>query len=332
MMKEPWIAFEGLGITLENVQRGITIPGGTIPFLENDFTIYWYGVLIALGFLLAVVLGLRSCEKFGISQDDLLTYIIVATPVAAICARLYFVIFKWEDYAGNLAGILDIRNGGLAIYGGVIGIVVTVVVMTRVKKQNVWNLLDFAMPYVLIGQAIGRWGNFFNQEAYGRETNLPWGMSGSNIMSGTVKVHPDFFYESVWCLLVFAFIMFYRKKLWKNTGELMCLYFIGYGIGRTFIEYIRGDDALLIGNQRVSLWLSAIFVLAFGAVFVYLRFLKKGPAVKVCEEAVKELEIRKAEEAEKERLDKEAKLLKKQKKQQAEVQEESNEDNLRDKR
>lgn len=285
-MQEPWIAFEGLGLVFENVQRGITI--------GENFTIYWYGVLIALGFLLAVILALRSCERFGISQDDLLTYIIVAMPAAIVGARLYFVAFKWEEYADNLWSIFDIRNGGLAIYGGVIAAILAVAIATKVKKQSFWNLLDFAMPYVLIGQGIGRWGNFINQEAYGKETTLPWGMSGSGI-EGTV--HPNFFYESMWCLLLFVFIMIYRKKLWKNTGELMCLYFAGYGIERTFMEYIRGNDALLIGNQRVSFWVSIALVVVFGAIFVYLRFLKKGPGVKVADEAAKVLAEKLAQEA-----------------------------------
>lgn len=285
-MQEPWIAFEGLGIVFENVQRGITI--------GENFTIYWYGVLIAFGFLLAVILALRSCEKFGISQDDLLTYIIVAMPAAVVGARLYFVAFKWEEYADNLMSIFDIRSGGLAIYGGVIAAILAVAIATKVKKQSFWNLLDFAMPYVLIGQGIGRWGNFINQEAYGKETTLPWGMSGSAI-EGTV--HPNFFYESIWCLLLFVFIMIYRKKLWKNTGELMCLYFAGYGMERTFMEYIRGEDALLIGNQRVSFWLSIALVVVFGVIFVYLRFLKKGPGHKIADDAAKVLAEKMAQKA-----------------------------------
>lgn len=284
-MQEPWIAFEGLGIVFENVQRGIKI--------SENFTIYWYGVLIAVGFLLAVLLALRSCEKFGISQDDLLTYIIVAMPAAVVGARAYFVAFKWEEYADNLWSVFDIRSGGMAIYGGVIAAIIAAAIVAKIKKHNFWNLLDLAMPYVLIGQGLGRWGNFINQEAYGKETTLPWGMTGSNI-PGTV--HPNFLYESLWCLLLFAFIMLYRKKLWKNTGELMCLYFAGYGIERTFMEYIRGADALLIGNQRISFWVSIALVVVFGGLFIYLRFIKKGPGFKVADEAAKVLAEKKAQE------------------------------------
>ena len=282
-MKEPWIAFEGLGIVLEDVQKGF------------DITIHWYGVLIAIGFLLAVILGLRACKKFGLSQDDVLTYILIAIPAAVVGARLYFVAFKWEVYANNLKEIFNIRNGGLAIYGGIIAALLATAIATKVRKQSFLNLMDFAMPYVLIGQAIGRWGNFINQEAYGKVTTLPWGMTGSGIPEGSV--HPYFFYESMWCLVVFGLIMLYRSKWWKNTGELACLYFAGYGVGRSIFEYIRGDDALLIGNQRVSFWLSIALVLVFGGAFVYLRFIKKGEGVKVGDAAAVLLEQKTKEEA-----------------------------------
>ncbi len=279
-MNEPWIAFEGLGIRIEGIEKGFNI---------GNFTIYWYGILIAAGFLLAIILGLRTCEKFGFSQDDILTYIIVATPVAVIGARLYFVVFKWDYYSEHLSEVFSIRDGGLAIYGAVIGILIAAAITAKIKKQSLVKLFDFGLPYVLIGQAVGRWGNFVNQEAYGRETTLPWGMSGSEIENGTVKVHPDFLYESLWCILVFAFIMLYKRKLRKNDGELMCLYFVGYGIGRAFIESIRGDDALLIGNQRVSMWLSVFLVIGFGALFVYLRFFKKTPKISDSEKNTDEI-------------------------------------------
>ena len=234
--------------------------------------IYWYGILIALGFMLAVIAAFRVCNRHGFSQDDILTYIICCTPVAIVCARLYFVAFKWSDYSSNLWLIFDVRSGGLAIYGAVIGIAISAFIMAKVKKQSLIELFDFALPYVLIGQAVGRWGNFVNQEAYGITTDLPWGMSGSGIVEG--KVHPNFLYESLWCIFVFVLIILYRNKFRKNKGEVMSLYFIGYGIGRAFIESIRGEDTLMFLGQRVSMWLSILLVVGFGAYFVHLRFMK----------------------------------------------------------
>lgn len=266
-MKTPWIMFDGLGITLEGVERGFEIGG---------FSIYWYGILIAAGFLLAVLLGLRVCRQFGFTSDDILTYIIICAPAAIVCARIYFVIFHWETYMQDWTKVFHLRGGGLAIYGGVIGVLIAAFIATRIKKQSLIRLLDFAMPYVLIGQAIGRWGNFFNQEAYGVETTLPWGMSGSGIQNGTVTVHPNFFYEFLWCTLIFFLIVLYKRKARKNFGELMCLYFIGYGIGRAVIESIRGEDTLMWGSLRVSMWLSILFVVFFSACFLYLRFIKPG--------------------------------------------------------
>ena len=262
---ENWISFDGLGIELSGISKYFTI---------FNVKIYWYGVLIAIGFLLAVILALRACKNFGFTKDDLLTYIIVGTPVAIIFARLYYVVFNWDKYSSNLFGIFEIREGGLAIYGGVIGIIAVALIMTRVKKQSVIKLFDLVLPYVLIGQAIGRWGNFINQEAYGRQTSLPWRMSGNDIMGGRVSVHPTFLYESLWCLLIFALIMIYSKKLRKNDGELMCLYLAGYGFGRIFIENLRTDSLYAFG-LKVSLWLSVLLVLGFGTWFVYLRFFKK---------------------------------------------------------
>jgi len=270
VLTTPWIAFEGLDIRLEGISRGFELFG---------FTIHWYGVIIALGFSLALILGLRACKKYGFSQDDILAYVIVGAPTALIFARLYFVAFQWQYYSDDLMRIFNFRGGGLAIYGAVIGIGLVAFIMTKIKKQNVLDLLDLALPYVLLGQAIGRWGNFINQEAYGIETSLPWGMSGSDIGAGiyrgNIAVHPNFLYESLWCFLMFALILVYRNKVKHKRGEIMCLYFVGYGVGRAVIESIRGGDTLLFLGQRVSMWLSILLVLGFGAYFVYLRFFKK---------------------------------------------------------
>jgi len=268
-----WIEFPGLGIRIENINPSIEIFG---------IQIYWYGIIISVGFLLGIILGLRACRNLGFSQDDIITYILAATPAALVGARLYYVIFTWNEFQYDFWKIINTRDGGLAIYGGIIGAVIAVAIMARIKKHNILRLLDFAMPYIALGQAIGRWGNFVNQEAYGRETNLPWRMTGSNI-SGAV--HPNFLYESLICFSIFAFLLYYRKKLRKYHGQVLFLYMITYGIGRSVIEYIRGDDALVIGNTniRVSLVLSLILVVAG---ILAMIFIKKIPGTHMDMEAL----------------------------------------------
>lgn len=276
-----WIEFPGLGLKFEHVNPVVEIGG---------FQIYWYGILISIGFLAAIILALKACRSMGLSQDDLITYILVATPAAIVGARLYFVIFKWDQYKNNLLEIFNTRNGGLAIYGGIIGAVIAVAILAKIKKHNMLRLLDLAMPYIALGQAVGRWGNFVNQEAYGRVTNLPWRMTGGRIPEGAV--HPSFFYESVLCFAIFGFLLFYRKRFKKYHGEVLFLYMILYGTGRSVIEYIRGDDALLIGSTsiRVSLVISLVLVVA---AVVSLIFIKKIPAAQIDKEKLA-LEIREA--------------------------------------
>ena len=280
-MEAPWIAFEGLGIKFEKVAKSFFIFGAEI---------HWYGVLIAFGLVLAMILALRKCKKYGFTQDDILNYMIVCSPVAIIFARLYYVVFEWEKFASRPIEILYVWNGGLAIYGAIIGIVISAFIASKVMKHDLIKLFDFALPYVLIGQSIGRWGNFVNQEAYGVETSLPWKMTGSDIFGGTVGVHPNFLYESLWCILLFAFIMVYRSKWRKNKGELTCLYFMGYGLERAFMENVRGEDSLLFMGQKVSLWLSVVLVLVFGGIFIYLRFFKKPVKNEVAEDDTEEQE------------------------------------------
>ena len=259
------ISFPGLGIEI-NPSDGFSI---------GNFTIKWYGVIIAVGVLLASVYILRRVKQFGLNEDDILNMLLVGLPSAIVCARLYYVVFEWDQFFGP--GIpwykfLDIRSGGLAIYGGVIGAVIALLVYTRVKKQPVLPYLDVMGLGLLIGQAVGRWGNFFNREAHGSVTDcfLRMGL----IENGTLQYfHPTFLYESVWNIVGFVILHFASKKR-KYDGQIFLGYIAWYGLGRAFIEGLR-TDSLYIGPLRVSQWLAGISCLAAVAILIYQRFFVK---------------------------------------------------------
>ncbi|QNU65723.1 prolipoprotein diacylglyceryl transferase [Ruminiclostridium herbifermentans] len=250
-------------------------------------SIYWYGIIIALAMCVCVIWAIKDSKKFDLVPDTVIDLMLFAAPISIIFARLYYVIFRWEDYSSNLLEIFNIRNGGLAIYGGIIGAVITAYFVARYKKIPTFKFFDFAIPYVPLGQAIGRWGNFFNQEAFGTNTSLPWGMKSSvtkaylqNNMDAIqqlhgitvnpdLPVHPTFLYESILDLAIFVFLMWMRRKK-KFDGEVFCFYFITYSLGRAFIEGLR-TDSLMLGNMRVSQFLSVVLVIAFGIYIVYKR-------------------------------------------------------------
>lgn len=278
------IEFPGLGLKFEISRVAFNIPVKI--FSESGIPIYWYGVIIAAGFMLAVLLALKDSRKFGFEQEHIIDQILFAAPVAIICARLYYVIFNFGLYRDNLLNVFNTREGGLAIIGGIIGALATAYVYCRIKKINVLNLFDFVMPYFAIAQAIGRWGNFVNQEAFGTNTTLPWGMTGDGIrkylederiylgvrniyVNPAQPVHPTFLYESLWNVGVFLFLIWYRKRK-KTAGEVFYLYMVLYGLGRAWIEALR-TDSLYIGGLRVSQVLSVVFVLFFGAIFFMQR-------------------------------------------------------------
>lgn len=266
--------------------KGLRIPINDTAFTIGSFEIKWYGIIICAAFIICVLLGLRSCEKHGIKQDDLLDYVLFAIPSALIGARLYYVIFNFDNYRDDLMSVFDYWKGGLAVYGGVIAALLAVFFVSLYKKQSFINVAGFGATYIILGQAIGRWGNFFNQEAFGGPTTLPWGMTGNEINAFVLEqvnqgtkgytlgtlVHPTFLYESLWCLIAFIFILIYRKKWAKTNGECLCLYMILYGIERVFVEGLR-TDSLYIGhtNVRVSQLLSGILVIAGIALFIDIR-------------------------------------------------------------
>ena len=237
-------------------------------FNIGNFSIYMYGVVIAVGFLLAVWYVSRTCSRFGITMDEVYDLIIFAVPTAIVGARLYYVVFNWPIYAGNFGSVFAIRDGGLAIYGGVIGAVLALWLRCRAKKTNLFSGLDIAAFGLLIGQFIGRWGNFFNREAFGYETDIFCRM-GLTIGGKTMYVHPTFLYESLWNFVGFILLHLHSRKNRKYSGQYFILYVVWYGIGRTFIEGLRTDSLWLIPDIiRVSQLLAAVSALA--AIIVYI--------------------------------------------------------------
>lgn len=244
------ITFPGLGLEL-NPPRGFTIPG-------TDFTIYYYGVIIALGLVLSVIYGLRRSKEFGLKQDDILDGVLWIVPLCIVCARLYYVVFELDQYK-TFADVINIRKGGLAIYGGVIGAVIGVVIFSKVKKVSLPAVLDLVGIAFLIGQAIGRWGNFMNREAYGAPTDsfLRMGL----VVNGELDYyHPTFLYESVWNAVGFVLLHFLSKKR-QYDGQMALGYAAWYGLGRAFIEGLR-MDSLYWGPFRVSQVLAAVSCMA----------------------------------------------------------------------
>lgn len=214
--------------------------------------IYWYGIIICIGFVLAALYVNARVKEFGCTSDNLMDCLIICVPVGIICARIYYVAFEWGYYSQYPNEIIAVWNGGIAIYGAVIGVVIALYVYSRVKKLSFASLCDLAAFGLLIGQCIGRWGNFVNGEAHGGPTDLPWGMS----IDGAAAVHPTFLYESVWNLVGFIALHFYSKKR-KFPGEMALLYVAWYGLGRAWIEGLR-TDSLYIGTMRVSQGLAAV--------------------------------------------------------------------------
>lgn len=256
------------------------IPVDSVAFEIFGIEVLWYGIIISFGFIMAVFLGMRNRERFGINEEQILDIVLWGAPAGIIGARLYYVIFSWDEFGGDILKIINIRTGGLAIYGGLIGALLSSYIYCRVKKVDYLNLLDFGGPYFLLAQAIGRWGNFTNNESFGTNTNLPWGMTSeiiqkrlemSNIpgIDPNLPVHPTFLYESLWNLAAFFFLMWYRKR-YKVKGELFFLYMIFYGAGRFWIEGLR-IDSLYIGPFRVSQLLAISFVVVFSAIFIIRR-------------------------------------------------------------
>lgn len=250
---EHTIGFPNLGLEFTLNRVACTVLGKDI---------YWYGIIICAGFILAALYVSSRTKEFGITSDNLMDCLIICVPLGIICARIYYVVFEWSYYAEHPGEIIAIWKGGIAIYGGIIGTLIGLFVYSRVKKLSFASLCDLAAFGLLIGQCIGRWGNFVNGEAHGGPTSLPWGMT----IDGGSMVHPTFFYESLWNLIGFILLHFYSKKR-KFKGEMALLYVTWYGAGRAWIEGLR-TDSLYIGPVRVSQLLAAISCIAAIAVLV----------------------------------------------------------------
>lgn len=226
-----------------------------VAFEVFGIKIYWYAILIVTAIILALIIFRKRNGLYDIRFNDILDLSLYAIPIAIVCARLYYIIFNLEYYMQNPKEILSIRNGGLAIYGAIIGGLITLIIFCKKKKINVLDLIDYVAPGLVLGQAIGRWGNFVNIEAYGTTTNsfLRMGI----IESGKyIEVHPTFLYESIACFAIFIILLLMKNKR-KFKGQIACTYFILYSLERFFVEGLR-TDSLMLGNIRISQILSAI--------------------------------------------------------------------------
>ena len=261
------ISFPALGIALDP-PRSIAL---------GPLSIHFYGMIIAFGLILAVVYATRRSKQFGIKEDDVLDGVLYVTPFAVLCARAYYCIFSWEHYADDPIRLLYIWEGGLAIYGGVLGAAIGVTVLCRVKRIKLPAMLDLVSLGFLIGQSIGRWGNFFNREAFGAETDTFLRMGLMNRYTGDVTYyHPTFFYESLWNAIGFLLLHQLSKKR-QYDGQIALGYAAWYGLGRAFIEGLR-TDSLYWGPFRVSQLLAAVSCFAAVSVLLWLNLRPHDPS------------------------------------------------------
>lgn len=280
------VYFPNFGSGDNILKNGFSLDRVLFKIPGTDFSIYWYGFLIALGILIAMIYGFKKMKSFGIDPDRATDAVIGGLVGAVIGAKIYYILFNSEI---SMSDFFDFRNGGLAIYGGIIGALLVGGIVAKLRNLKLTALLDVVAPCFLIGQAIGRWGNFFNQEAFGTNTDLPWGMMSFKTMNfiaendnlgGTMSVyapvHPCFLYESLWCILGFVLIHLYMKHR-KFDGELFLMYIGWYGLGRFFIESIR-TDSLYLANIKVSQLLAAVCFIASIILIIVFRgiFRRRG--------------------------------------------------------
>ena len=282
-----FIDFPNLGIHLENVGKTLTIAG---------FDIAYYGIAIGIGIMAGIFIAMHEAKRTGQNPDIYLDVAMYGVVFGIIGARIYYVAFSWDMYKDDLLSILNLRQGGLAIYGGVIAAIITVFVFSAIKKISPGLVLDTAGMGLVLGQAFGRWGNFFNREAFGEYTDdifamrLPTDavrksditeMMWNNIErvngTNTIQVHPTFFYESMWCLMVLVIMMIYARRFKKFNGEVFLVYLGGYGIGRFWIEALRTDQLLLpVVGLPVSRVLAGVLVIMSVVSIISVRlYLKK---------------------------------------------------------
>ncbi|OZM56543.1 prolipoprotein diacylglyceryl transferase [Lottiidibacillus patelloidae] len=257
-------------------------PLSKIAFEIGPLTVYWYGIIIGTGALLGLLLATREGDRRKLPKDTFIDLLMIAAPIAILCARLYYVIFKWDFYAENPGKIFAIWEGGLAIHGALIGSVLTAIVFAKVKKLSFWKLADIAAPSIILGQAVGRWGNFMNQEAHGgpltqEQVDLFYSILPNFIMdqmhSNGIWFHPTFLYESVWNFLGLALLLILRRVNLPR-GEIFLTYVIWYSFGRFYIEGLRTDSLMLTESLRVAQAISIGLIILAVALIIYRR--KKG--------------------------------------------------------
>ena len=281
MFPVEYVDFPRLGLYLP-IRAGFSFFG---------MSIHFYGVIIALGLILALIVTFRIAKKNNIGEETILDVVLWGFPAAIVCARLYYVIFNWSQYASDPVSIFKIWEGGIAIYGAILGALFSTFLYCRIKKVSFSKVVDTCSIGLLIGQAIGRWGNFVNQEAFGGNTNAVWGMTSERIrtelsrlqaqgypVDPAIPVHPTFLYESLWNLAGIILIMI-LKKYKKFDGEIFLFYVVWYGLGRGLIEGLR-TDSLMAGPFRVSQVLAFVSAIIGTIIIVYMRKKQKKHTVK----------------------------------------------------
>jgi len=256
----------------ENIQ-----PIDPVAIALGPIQIHWYGVIIGLGIVLALVLAMREGDRRGLEKDTFPDLLLWAIPIAIISARIYYVIFQWDYYSQNLSDIPKIWQGGIAIHGALIGAVVTAYIFSKKKGLSFWKLADIAAPSIILAQGIGRWGNFINQEAHGGEVSraflenlfLPEFIINQMYIRGTYY-HPTFLYESVWNIIGFIILLALRKVNLRR-GEIFLSYVIWYSIGRFFVEGLRTDSLMLTEYLRIAQTISIVLIIGAVAIWAYRR-------------------------------------------------------------
>nr|WP_321316106.1 prolipoprotein diacylglyceryl transferase [uncultured Ligilactobacillus sp.] len=253
-----------------------TIAINKIAFSIGPIMVHWYGIIIAIGVLLAVMLSIKEGNKRGLDEENIYDFLLWALPISIVCARIYYVVFQWPYYSLHPEMIYRIWDGGIAIYGGLIGAAIVLIIFCYKRHLSAWEFLDIIAPTVIMAQGIGRWGNFINQEAHGSATTLNFLQNTLHLPQfiihqmniNGVYYQPTFLYESVWDLLGFVLLISlrHRKSLFKR-GEIFLTYVMWYSCGRFFIEGMR-TDSLMLGPLRVSQWLS--FILFFVALILFI--------------------------------------------------------------
>lgn len=236
-----------------------------VAFTLFGLKVRWYGIIISTAIIIGAILAFKEARRIRFDEEDLIDALLFAIPLSVLGARLYYVAFSWDYYGRNPQEILHFRGGGMAIHGAIIAAIITVIIFSKKRKLDFWKIADICAPSIILGQAIGRWGNYINQEAYGTPTDLPWGISVNGI-----KVHPTFLYESICNLGIFVFLIWYRKNKSEVSGETFLLYLALYSLGRFFIEGLR-TDSLMLGNIRIAQLISIISAIIAMVIFFCRR-------------------------------------------------------------